>query len=114
MDGHWDCRTRIVLAGLIVPTAILLLVAFNIATGTVYWPPLYPYTDLVWGVFTTFDDAWRVAGTVLAKVAVGSTLFCHFVVGNSSRFGQWSRLCVLVSAGLALVGLGLVAAGYLL
>lgn len=98
MSAFKDTPSDAVFLGGVVPGLIMCIVAFNVATGRVYWPCRS-------GMVEVYTDVWRVTGTIAFKAGIALALFSWYLLANLKRTGRYAELCLAGSIAIAVLGL---------
>lgn len=107
MSAFKDTPGNAVFFGGVVPGLILCVVAFNVATGRVYWPGRGE-------VVVVYTDVWRVAGTIAFKSGIALALFSWYLLANLKRAGRYAELYLAGSIVIAVLGLVVCGIGFFL
>lgn len=114
MGGSKDSGIEQLWAGIILPSAILVLALFNLITGRVYWlagRSRVPSDHRVF-IFQVFWDGWHVTGTILFKLGIAGALVAWFLMANHTETERFARPCLIGSIVVAVTGFAIHAIGY--
>ncbi len=104
MDDLKDSRAKVIVVGILIPMGLAGLALWNAVTGWVYWLA-DKYRGDMWGGFIfSFDDPWRVWGTVSFKLGLAGGLFSWFALANFESTERWAQLYLLISIIAAMCG----------
>ena len=89
-----------VLAGVVLPLAVLVLVAFNLIAWRVYWPAERGSPEL----FRVYTDGWRVVGLAISKLGLAGVCLSWFWFANHKRTERLAQPCLLGAFALSAAG----------
>ena len=100
MNGVKDTPTVAVLGGIMLPLAVLVLVAFNLIAWRVYWPAERHRPE----VFHVYTDGWRVVGLAVSKLGVAVVCVSWFWFANHKRTERLAQPCLLGAFAMGAAG----------
>jgi len=107
-----DSRFKTVLVGYAIPLCILSDVIVNLLTGRVWLPADRMGGDLFDGLVQSYPTGWLFAGVVTLKCGLAAGLWSWYGLANHARTEAWSQVALLVSLGVAAVGVIMFGVGF--